>query len=369
MMSLLEGSIPNPYFKMRLSRQNLLVEALSLIEMQEQENSAVLRKQLFIEFENEQGIDQGGVSKEFFQLAIDELLNKGYTFFKYDEQTKYYWFTPATLETEKEFRLIGVLFGIAIYNSVLLDIQFPPVFYRKIMGKLGTFEDLFYSHPELYQSLISLLEFTGTNEEFEDTFMLRFQISLTDHFDSVVSYNLKENGDQVAVNKENRKEFVDLYADFILNKGVEESFKWFRRGFAKTVMNSPLAKWYSPVELEILLCGTKVMDWKNLESSCIYDSGFESSHPFIKYFWEVFEEFTVEEKMLFLKFTTGTDRCPHGGLSELKLTIARNGPDTDKLPTAHTCFNVLLLPEYLSRQKLKDKLTKAIQYSRGFGLS
>ena len=51
----------------------------SLIELQDQENSAILRKQLFVEFENEQGIDQGGVSKEFFQLAIDELLNKGYS--------------------------------------------------------------------------------------------------------------------------------------------------------------------------------------------------------------------------------------------------------------------------------------------------
>jgi ubiquitin-protein ligase E3 A len=79
MMSLLEGSMPNPYFKMRLTRNNLLVDALSLIELQEQENPSILRKQLFIEFENEQGIDQGGVSKEFFQLAIDELLNKGYS--------------------------------------------------------------------------------------------------------------------------------------------------------------------------------------------------------------------------------------------------------------------------------------------------
>ena len=71
--------MPNPYFKMRLSRNNLLSETLSLIELQEQENPAILRKQLFIEFENEQGIDQGGVSKEFFQLVIDELLNKGYS--------------------------------------------------------------------------------------------------------------------------------------------------------------------------------------------------------------------------------------------------------------------------------------------------
>jgi len=78
-MSIIEGSMPMPYFKIRLQRSNLLVEALSLIELQDQENSAILRKQLFVEFENEQGIDQGGVSKEFFQLAIDELLNKGYS--------------------------------------------------------------------------------------------------------------------------------------------------------------------------------------------------------------------------------------------------------------------------------------------------
>ena len=113
--------------------------------------------------------------------------------------------------------------------------------------------------------------------------MLTFQVSLTDHFESVVSFNLKENGDKIAVNKANRKEFVDLYADFILNKGIEESFKAFRRGFMKTVMNSPLAKWYLPEELEILLCGTKVMDWKNLEGSTSYDSGFESTHSYIKY--------------------------------------------------------------------------------------
>jgi ubiquitin-protein ligase E3 A len=71
--------MPAPYFKIRLTRQNLLFDALSLIEIQEQENPATLRKQLFIEFENEQGIDQGGISKEFFQLAIDELLNRGYS--------------------------------------------------------------------------------------------------------------------------------------------------------------------------------------------------------------------------------------------------------------------------------------------------
>jgi len=39
------------------------------------ENPQDLRKQLFVEFEGEQGIDEGGVSKEFFQLVIEELFN------------------------------------------------------------------------------------------------------------------------------------------------------------------------------------------------------------------------------------------------------------------------------------------------------
>lgn len=54
------------------------------------------------------------------------------------------------------------------------------------------------------------------------------------------------------------KEFVDLYADFILNKGIEDSFKAFRRGFMKLTHNSPLGKWFTPDEIETLLCGIKV---------------------------------------------------------------------------------------------------------------
>ncbi|KAH3713552.1 hypothetical protein DPMN_073344 [Dreissena polymorpha] len=39
-----------------------------------------------------------------------------------------------------------------------------------------------------------------------------------------------------------------------------------------------------------------------------------------------------------------------------------------RLPTAHTCFNVLLLPDYQNKDKLKERLLKAITYSKGFGL-
>ena len=59
---------------------------------------------------------------------------------------------------------------------------------------------------------------------------------------------------------------------------------------------------------------------------------------------------------------------PVGGLSKLKLVIARHGPDSDRLPTAHTCLNVLLLPDYKNMVKLKERFMIAITHAKGSGM-
>ena len=62
------------------------------------------------------------------------------------------------------------------------------------------------------------------------------------------------------------------------------------------------------------------------------------------------------------------DRSPIKGLGSLTFVISRNGPDSDRLPTAHTCFNHLLLPEYADKEKLRRCLYTAISNAEGFGL-
>lgn len=69
-----------------------------------------------------------------------------------------------------------------------------------------------------------------------------------------------------------------------------------------------------------------------------------------------------------LFFATGCDRAPVGGLAKLKFIVQRAGDDSMDLPTAHTCFNLLAMPEYGSRAKLRDRLTIAIHNATGFGL-
>ena len=57
------------------------------------------------------------------------------------QETKNYWFSHSSMEID-EFRLIGVLLGLAIYNGVILDIRFPFIIYKKLMDQPLTFEDL-----------------------------------------------------------------------------------------------------------------------------------------------------------------------------------------------------------------------------------
>ena len=62
--------------------------------------------------------------------------------FTYNEDTRQFWFNPTSFENDAQFTLIGVVLGLAIYNNTIVDVHFPAVVYRKLMGKKGTFEDL-----------------------------------------------------------------------------------------------------------------------------------------------------------------------------------------------------------------------------------
>ncbi|CAF0730839.1 unnamed protein product [Didymodactylos carnosus] len=361
----------NPYFKINVRRDHLIEDALIALEYQGIERPQELKKQLFVEFDGEQGVDEGGVSKEFFQLITEQVFKPEYGMFMFDEETRSMWFNPsAGDDMDREYTLIGMLIGLAIYNNIILDIKFAPVVYRKLMGKLGTFEDLEKSHPMIYQSLERLLSYNEITEggNIEDIFSLTFRVSLTDATGSRLTYDLKEDGDNILVTNDNREEFIRLYSNFILNKSIEKQFNPFYHGFLLVTHGSYLRKLFRPDEVELLVAGSQVLDFDQLASTTEYDGGYSSEHPTIKNFWDIMNNLTDDQKRKFLRFTTGSDRTPIGGLAKLKLVIVRKTADTDSLPTAHTCFNALLLPEYSSKAKLQEKLVKAIQYAEGFGL-
>lgn len=118
---------------------------------------------------------------------------------------------------------------------------------------------------------------------------------------------------------------------------------------------------FRPEELQELVCGSAQLDFHELEKNTHYD-GYTKESRVVCDFWSiVHNDLTEEQQKQLLFFATGSDRVPVGGLGNLSFVIAKNGADSDRLPVTHTCYNVLLLNEYSTREKLLDRLLKALE--------
>ncbi|NXD87050.1 HERC4 ligase, partial [Halcyon senegalensis] len=141
-----------------------------------------------------------------------------------------------------------------------------------------------------------------------------------------------------------RKEYVDLYVNYVFNESIRKPFEDFMQGFLR---GCPTRKWkmFLPVELQIILEGHKTFDWHLLEKNVRY-SFYKKSDQTIRNFWAVFHELPEEKKKMFLAFMSGSDRIPGYGLEEFKFVISDSGeenPDEACL-SANTCSHILLLP-------------------------
>jgi len=125
---------------------------------------------------------------------------------------------------------------------------------------------------------------------------------------------------------------------------------------------------FLPEELELLVVGSGILDFKALESNTKYEGGYDAETEVVKNFWLYVNNASKETQVQLLKFATASTKAPIGGLGKMPFIIQRAGPDSDLLPTSHTCFNTLLLPEYSSYEKLENNLNRAVLECEGFGL-
>ncbi|KAG2181863.1 hypothetical protein INT44_008679 [Umbelopsis vinacea] len=355
--------VNSPYLVLEIRRDHIIHDALYQLETKSTQD---LKKQLRIQFVGEEGIDEGGVQKEFFQLIVRELFDQKYGMFMFDDDSRLCWFKPDPTDDHlaiSEYKLVGMLLGLAVYNSVILDVHFPLALYKKLMDVAVNLQDLRQLDPGLGRGLQQLLYFEGSVEGAYDR---SFQID-KDVWGCINTFDLKENGAAVKLTNDNRQEFVQLYTDHVLNQSVEKQFSAFREGFNLVCVDSAI-KIFRPEEIEQLICGSSDLDFDALEKATLYDGGWNKDTPIIRAFWEIVHEFTDEEKKKLLFFATGSDRVPIGGLSKLQFVIAKNGGDSDRLPTSHTCYNVLLLCEYNSKEKLRERLLTSIGNAEGFGM-
>ncbi|XP_062500651.1 NEDD4-like E3 ubiquitin-protein ligase WWP2 [Corticium candelabrum] len=329
-----------------------------------------LRRRLYIIFRGEEGLDYGGVAREWFFLLSHEMLNPMFCLFEYAGQKNYcLQINPASSINPDHltyFKFIGRIIAMALYHQKFIDNGFSMPFCKRMLNKSLTLRDLESIDPEFYNSLVWVRD----NNIEECGLEMFFQVDY-DLLGEVKSHELKEGGDEILVTEENKQEYIHLMTQWRFERGVKEQTKSFLEGFNEVVPLQWL-QFFDERELEVLLCGMQEIDIDDWCKNAIYKNYTRNSKQ-VQWFWQAVKSFDNEKRARLLQFVTGTCRLPVGGFGELmgsnglqKFCIEKVGKES-WLPRSHTCFNRLDLPPYRSYEQLLEKLTFAIENTEGFG--
>ncbi|KAM0245706.1 hypothetical protein ACHAP5_005190 [Fusarium lateritium] len=382
--SIMSRKAINQFLELNVRRDCLVDDSLKAVSEVIGSGSEDIKKGLRITFSGEEGVDAGGLRKEWFLLLVREVFNPEHGLFLYDEDSQYCYFNPNAFETSDQFFLVGVVMGLAIYNSTILDVTLPPFAFRKLIASAPThgtgasahpkppmrynLEDLAEYRPRLARGLKQLLEYEGNVEE---TFCLDFVID-TDRYGTQVQVPLCPGGERIPVTNSNRREYVDLYVRHAIDVSVTRQFEPFKRGFY-TVCGGNALSLFRPEEIELLVRGSdEELDINSLRGVAEYDNWGskkpDGTEPVIDWFWETFQAASSQDQRKLLLFITGSDRIPAMGAAVLPIKISCLGEDEGRFPIARTCFNMLSLSRYESKERLEKMLWTAVRESEGFGI-
>ncbi|KAK8888649.1 Ubiquitin-protein ligase E3A [Tritrichomonas musculus] len=359
-----EQIIRNIHLQLQVHRNNIVNDTVKEVNHMRDDH---LNRPLMVSFIGEEALDAGGVSREYFQLLTEQLFSPDYGMFVFVKNKQYYWFSHFYDDVGVlpiQYKILGTVVALAVYNGIILPIRFPLLLYKKILGKKITLTDLQEVDPEWAKSMHDMLDMKRKGQDVADLY-LNFTITV-DKFGAPIEIPLCPNGENIDVTNYNVEEYVNSLVDWKANKSVQVQFDAFAIGFKK-LFNGQIFQFFAPDELDTLVSGEEILEWEELQKNAKYKDGYHANSKVVKWFWEIFNSYSSEMKRKFLLFTTGSDRAPIGGLAKVIITIQKVN-DPNILPVSHTCFNIFSLPNYSKKSDMKKKLEIALTQTEGFGL-
>ncbi|KAF1326039.1 Hect e3 ubiquitin ligase, partial [Globisporangium splendens] len=312
------------------------------------------------------------------------------------------------------FTFLGRFVAQALLDERLLNLPFSRPFLRALRGEKLAGKDVdvevsigyvYEFDPSIGTSLKYLYDIARKHaqkalsgqegeEEDEDVRLWREEVesmclSFTLVGDSLIE--LRPDGADVDVTLETLLEYVEQNVFFLLDTTISKQVAAFQQGFEQICGSSWHQKHFLRVfdveELEQMFSDTSVgssmwdREGHELREHTVCDHGYTSESKAIGDLVAILCDFTVEEQRLFVRFVTGANRLPVGGLAKLepkltvvrKLTESNTGTNEDGgflssdavLPSASTCTNYLKLPEYSTREVMKERLLYCIREGQG----
>jgi hypothetical protein len=214
-------------------------------------NKINLKKKLQIQFINEhgqkeEGIDGGGLFKEFITKLCDKIFDPEYAYFKENEKDRKLmpnFVSKHFNNYRKMFKFFGMIVGKAMFEGTLLKCTFTKTFLNRLARKSNQLDDLKEIDEQVYNNLMYIKYYSGDLED------LCLYMSYTDSsFGADQVVNLVPGGSEIAVTNENKMHYIRLYANHILNKKEGDQSKAFAEGMHE-VMDPELLQMFFPDEI------------------------------------------------------------------------------------------------------------------------
>ncbi|KAK4700563.1 hypothetical protein P7C70_g5684, partial [Phenoliferia sp. Uapishka_3] len=314
----------------------------SFQNLQRRSGDEIKYGKLSVKFYDEEGVDAGGVTREWFSVLARQMFNPGYALFQpqaadaltyqpnkvrplpfrrpslarnlTDLNTR---IAPQSSSVNPDhlsfFQFVGRIIGKALHDQRILEAYFSRSVYKHMLGKPVDHNDLESIDPEYHKSLVWMLE-----NDIDGILDLTFSVE-RDDFGVVEIVDLVEGGRDKVVTNENKAEYVRLIADQRLSTEIKDQIGALLKGLYEVVPKD-LLKIFSEKELELLISGLPDIDvdeWRaNTGSHALLPSSsltryfcsrtsnknytdlhnFTSTHPVIGYFWRAVRSFTMEER-------------------------------------------------------------------------
>ncbi|XP_034402246.1 probable E3 ubiquitin-protein ligase HERC1 isoform X2 [Cyclopterus lumpus] len=312
--------------------------------------------------------DAGGVfddtitemCQELQSGVVDLLIHTPNSFADVGSNTDRFLLNPAALSEDHlvQLRFLGILMAVAIRTKKPLDLHLAPWVWKQLCSMPLGEPDLEEVDLLTYRTLQGILHLENSGITEDDFHVMIPLDSFMAHSADGRLVPVVPGGQNISLTFANRTEYVERALDYRLHE-MDSQVAAVREGMSN-IIPVPLLSLLTAQQLEQLVCGLPEVSVEMLKKLVRYRDITES-HQLIGWFWQSLEEFTNEERVLFLRFVSGRSRLPSNPADIThKFQIIKVDRPINGLPTAQTCFFLFRLPPYTSQAILAERLRYSI---------
>ncbi|KAK1891774.1 putative E3 ubiquitin-protein ligase HERC1 [Dissostichus eleginoides] len=277
-------------------------------------------------------------------------------------------FNPSSCMDEHmlQFRFLGILMGVAIRTKKPLDLHLATLVWKQLCCiplQLEDLEEVDLLYVQTLKSILHIEDSGITEENFHEMIPLDSFVGQSADGKMVP---IIPGGNSIPLSFSNRKEYVERAIEYRLHE-IDRQVAAVREGMS-WIVPVPLLSLLTAKQLEQMVCGMPEICCEVLKKVVRYRE-VDEQHALVQWFWQTLEEFSNEERVLFMRFVSGRSRLPANTADiSQRFQIMKVDRPYDSLPTSQTCFFQLRLPPYSSQAVMAERLRYAINNCRSIDM-